>query len=55
MINTIGNINKKINSGNVLRKITKIIINKRNIAISQSERKRIQIFIYTILMTINFT
>ncbi len=49
----IDNLDKKIISANVLKKIIKIIINKMNIVINQS--KRIQIFIYIILMIVNST
>ena len=55
MVSKIGFINKKINSENVLRKITKKIIPKTNIATSQNLVQKTQIFIYTTSMTTNFT
>ena len=55
MITRIGSISKQINSVDVPRKITKTITNKRIIVISKNKGQRIQISIYIILMTINFT
>lgn len=55
MIPKIDFINKKINSENVLRKITKKIIPKTNIATSQNLVQKTQIFIYTTSTTTNFT